>query len=594
MISVFFDDERLNVRLNKQIYKKVLKVANEADYFEYAQDVGIISLPPTKRIARILYNIGLGFDSSANIFINKIAPNKNKDGIDFSILKPLELRNYQEHGVTWMLNNNINFILGDEMGLGKSVQIATYLFYKQVFPTLIICPVSLKLNWEREISIWTKKKCIVLDGLKPYPIEELLNEFPIVIINYDILGRRDKEEVENENERLKKARKIKELKKIYKKKGEYAKLKSIEKLDSSTVRKVIHPKGWIDILKTINFGDIICDECQFIGEIEDASIRTQSVIDLCKEVKTARRIFLSGTPYQTITRQFFTVLHLSNNKVFNNIWRYKMQFCDPVKTYFGWEFNGLSNGELLHTLISKIMLRRLKQDVLSELPEKIKSIVPMKPDKKLYEKYLNDELILLNGRILNEQKTYQDLKRMTYYIKIDSCIQWIKDYLEINNKLVVIIYHRESYKELITKFGNIVVGINGETPSSKRQGIVDRFQTDEKIKLAVLQIRSGGVGITLTAASAVAFVELGDTASEHEQAEDRIHRIGQKAEKIIAYYLIIQNSIDEDIIENVRVGYANQKQVLDGISNAEFINDTPEVFAKNVLNARKNKIYNNK
>jgi len=594
MINVFFDGERLNVRLNKKIYKQMLKIAKEAAYFEYAQDVGIMSLPPTKRIAIILYNMGLEFDDTANVFIKKIAPNKNNNGIDFSILKPLVLRNYQEQGVLFMLKNHIHFILGDEMGLGKSVQIATYLFYKRIFPTLIICPASLKLNWEREISIWAKKKCIVIEGLAPYPIDGLLNEFPVVIINYDILGRRDKKEVENEDKRLEKARKTKKLIQAYKKNGEYDKLKKLENIDVSTVRKTIHANGWIDILKQIKFNDIIFDECQFIGEYEKPSARTQSVIDLCRELKCARRIFISGTPYQSITRQFFTVLHLTDYKVFNNIWKYKMTFCDPVKTYFGWEFNGLSNGEALNKLVSRIMLRRLKADVLDELPAKIKSLVPMKPDKKLLEKYHNDEAVLLGGKIINEQKTYQDLKRMTYYIKINSCIQWIKDYLEVNNKLVVLIYHRESYHELMNKFKNIAVGINGETPSNKRQGIVDKFQTDIKIKLIVLQIRSGGNGITLTAASAVAFVELGDTAGEHEQAEDRIHRIGQKADKIIAYYLIIQNTIDEDIIENLKVGYANQKQVLDGIINAEFINDSPEEFAKSVLKARKNKIYNNK
>jgi SNF2 family DNA or RNA helicase len=85
-------------------------------------------------------------------------------------------------------------------------------------------------------------------------------------------------------------------------------------------------------------------------------------------------------------------------------------------------------------------------------------------------------------------------------------------------------------------------------------------------------------------------VEFGDTAAEHEQAEDRIHRISQEAEKVIAYYLIAQGTIDESIIENVRLGYANQKQVLDGEVNAEFINDSPEEFARGVLNARKQRI----
>jgi len=575
MSNVFFDGERLNVRLNKKIYKKIIKIAEEAQYFDYVHEIGIMSLPPTKRIARILYNMNLDFDASAKIFLNKIVPiKKNESSIDFSYLKPLKLRQYQEHGVFWMLSNNMNFILGDEMGLGKSVQIGAYLFFKNVFPALIICPASLKLNWEKEIYIWTKKKSIVLEGLTPYPIQGLLDEFPVVILNYDILGRKDKLEVEYEKERIKQAKK---LKLPYKK-------------------NIIHPSGWVDILKQIPFKNIICDECQFIGELETA--RTQCVIDICKEIKSARRIFLSGTPYTSATRQFFPVLHLTDNRIFNNEWRYKMQFCDPVKIGFGkksyWEFKGLSDGDTLHKLVSKIMLRRLKVDVLDELPPKIKSIVPMNPDKKLLQKYYNDEMVLLGGKIINEKQTYQDLKKMTYYIKINSCIQWIKDYLEVNDKLVVFVYHRESFHNLMKQFEGIAVGINGETPSNKRQGIRDKFQEDKKIKLVILQIRSGGVGITLTAASAVAFVELGDTASEHEQAEDRIHRIGQKADKIIAYYLIITNTIDEDIIENVKIGYANQKQVLDGIENAEFINDTPEEFAKGVLKARKNKLYNNK
>jgi len=577
MYDVFFDGERLNVKLNKKIYKRIIKIAEEAQYFDYAHEVGIMSLPPTKRIARILYNMNLDFDASAKIFLNKIAQVKIDDSsIDFNImaqfalLKPLTLRKYQESGVYWMLKYNKHFILGDEMGLGKSVQIGAYLFFKNVFPALIICPASLKLNWEKEIYTWTKKKSIVLEGLTPYPIQGLLDEFPVVILNYDILGRKDKLEVEYEKERIKQAKK---LKLPYKK-------------------KIIHPSGWVDILKQIPFKDIICDECQFIGEMETA--RTQCVIDICKEIKSARRIFLSGTPYTSATRQFYPVLHLTDNRTFNNEWRYKMQFCDPIKTRFGWEFRGLSDGDVLHKLISKIMLRRLKADVLDELPPKIKSIVPMKPDKKLLQKYYNDEMVMLGGKIINEKQTYQDLKKMTYYIKINSCIQWIKDYLEVNNKLVVFVYHRDSFHNLMKQFEGIVVGINGETPSNKRQGIVDQFQNNKKIKLAVLQIRSGGVGITLTAASAVAFVELGDTATEHEQAEDRIHRIGQKADKIIAYYLIITNTIDEDVIENVRIGYANQKQVLDGVENAEFINDTPDEFAKGVLKARKNKIYNNK
>ena len=566
MVDVIFDGDRLNVRLNKNIYKKVLKVAKEAQYFEYAHEIGVMSLPPTKRIARTLYGMGLGFDDTAKVFVNKIAPNENSNEVDFSVLKPLLLRHYQEQGVTWMLKTSIHFLLGDDMGLGKSVQIATYLLFRQTFPVLIICQASLKLNWEREISIWTKKKCLVLEGLNPYPIEGLLDEFPIVIINYDILGRKDKLEVEYEEKRIEAA------------KG--------NKLPYR--RKTIHPFGWVDVLKQIQFKEIICDECQYIGEADTA--RTQCVVDIMKKIKYARRIFLSGTPYTSSVRRFFTTLHLIDPITFANRWRYLMTFCDPVKDWFGWRFDGLSNGEQLHDLVSKIMLRRLKKDVLPELPEKIKSIVPMKLDKKALAKYYNNEMILLGRKINSQKQTYQDLKRMAYYAKIDSCIQWIKEYLEINNKLVVFVYHRESFTRIMDEFKGTVVGINGEVPSNIRQGKVDQFQKDKKIKLFCGQIRAAGVGITLTAASAVAFVEFGDTAAEHEQAEDRIHRISQKADSVIAYYLIAQGTIDEDIIEHIKTGYANQKQVLDGEVNAEFISDTSVDFAKNILKARSSKI----
>jgi len=567
-MDVFFDEERLNVRLNKKIYKQVLNIAKEAAYFEYAHEIGIMSLPPTKRIARLLFEMGLRFDNTAKIFIDSISSKKESNGIDFSLLEPLELRKYQKQGVSWMINYRINFIFGDEMGLGKTIQIASYLFYKQTYPVLIVCPASLKLNWEREINLWTKKKCLILEGLDPYPIEGLLKEFPVVIINYDILGRKDKLEVKEEEGRIRKAKKN----------------------NIPYRKKVIHPKGWVDTLKRIQWQDIICDECQFIGELETA--RTIAIFDVCKNIRKARRIFMSGTPYEAATRQFFPVLHLTDPKIFNNKWRFQMQYCDPVKTRYGWEFNGLSNGEELHNLISRIMLRRLKKDVLKELPAKIKSIILMKPNIYALKRYNSNEIALLDRMNKNEQKTYQELKYLACLVKIDSCIQWIKEFLEVNNKLVVIVYRRDIYHKLMDIFKNICVGFNGEVPSNKRQAIVDRFQNDKKIKLAVMQIKSGGNGITLTAANAIAFVELGDTASQHEQAEDRIHRIGQEAEKVIAYYLIAQGTVEDDIIERLRLNYSNQKQVLDGEKNTDFIKDTPDDFAKDILRIRKKKIYN--
>ena len=572
-MQVIFDGQYLNVRLNTKIYKHILNITEEAPYFEYLYNSGIMCLPPTKRIAKKLFELGLSFDITASVFFDYFMEKTIKNGQvknepDFSLLKPLELRPYQKDGVNYMLSSNKNFLLGDEMGLGKSVQIASYLFYKQAFPALIICPASLKLNWEREIGLWAKKKCLVLEGLTPYPIQELLNEFPVVIINYDILGRKDKKGIKEESERVREAK----------------------KRNLPYKKKKTGIKGWVALLKEINFKNIIVDECQFIGEEETA--RTQSVIGIVKSKinRNARFIPLSGTPYTSAAEQFFTALHLIDPAHFDNRWKYKFRFCDPVHNGYGWVFKGLSNGEQLHNLVSKIMLRRLKKDVAEDLPEKIKSIVPMKLDKKYLQSYKENEKVLLSDNIKNGNQTYQDLKRGAYYAKHNSCITWVKEYLEINNKLVVIVYHREAFDQIMKEFSRIAVGINGTTPSNKRQGIVDSFKNDNNIKLFCGQIRSAGVGITLTAASGLAFIEFGDTASEHLQAEDRIHRETQTAERVLIFYLIAQNTIDEDIIDKIKTGYENQKKVLDGEKNAQFLSDSPADFAKSVLNARKEKV----
>ena len=255
MFDVDFDGERLNVRINKKYYNIILKIAEEARYSEYLQDIGVMSLPPTKKIASKLMDMGLRFNDTARIFSDALRPFTKelsslerdfatKNIIDFSMLAPLELRPYQKEGVLWLLNSERHLLLGDEMGLGKSVQIASYLFFSRTMPALIICPASLKLNWEREIKLWTNCKCLVLDGLIPYPIDGLLEEYPVVIINYDILGRKDGQAVENEDNRIRAAK----------------------KLAKPFRKKIIHPSGWVDVLKKIKFKNIICDECQFIGE----------------------------------------------------------------------------------------------------------------------------------------------------------------------------------------------------------------------------------------------------------------------------------------------------------------------------------------
>ena len=543
---VFFDGEKLCVQLTKgKNYKKILELAKDYE-FEYLPDAGIFVFPPTKKIARILSELNYPFDESAKIFLQKK-----------EIVIPETLFDFQKEGVKKMLSMNSNILLADEMGLGKTVQGAVYLSLKKnSTPALIICPASLKMNWAREIEKWTHYKTYIINGRNPqYLSQEFIQKYPIWIINYDILAQENQEEKKAELERRKRA---KEAGFPYRK-------------------KAIKVNGWVDELIKFNFQTIIADEVQYIADPE--TIRARAILQIAGALPESKKLFISGTPYETKTSQFFTCLSILDPIEFNNRYKYLMRYCDPKKTFFGWKFDGLSNAEELHQKISRFMIRRLKKDVLTQLPPKIRAIVPMqvsKSERKIYDEVdLQFEKDIISGK---KDKSAQighisHLKQASYKAKEKAVIKWIKDYLTFQNqKLVVFIYHHSTYDSLMQEFGYCSVGLTGETPPGKRQEVVDKFQNDPKTFLFIGQIKASGVGLTLTKASATCFVEFGSTAPQHEQAEDRVHRIGQEADSVMAYYLILENSIEQDIMSTLERRNKDMKKLMNNEDNASLFN----------------------
>jgi SWI/SNF-related matrix-associated actin-dependent regulator 1 of chromatin subfamily A len=275
-----------------------------------------------------------------------------------------------------------------------------------------------------------------------------------------------------------------------------------------------------------------------------------------------------------------------------------MRYCNPTKTFFGWQFNGLTNGEELHEKISNFMIRRLKKDVLEQLPPKQRIIIPMQitsSERKIYDDVDAEFVEALGKGETNALVKISQLKRASFETKKNAVLQWIKDYLSVNDKLVVFVYHKDSFEFLLDNFGDISVGINGETPIEKRQKNIDRFQNDKKIKLFVGQIKACGAGITLTASKATCFIEFGQTVVQHEQAEDRVHRIGQEADSVQAYYLILEDSIDNTIMDILNDRNRGIKQVLNNEGGVEMFSDmNKEIFKKYKEKKRiKNESYNN-
>ena len=546
---VIFDGERICVQLNRMNWKDIVEIAEQSQYSEYLSDVGIYCLPPTKKIARKLKELNCTLDCSMDIFFKenkKIAVKELNNDYDFhSVDDKDELFEFQKEGVRKMLNMDSNILLADSMGLGKTPQGSMYLRYKEnSLPAIIICPASLKLNWQKEIKHWAGLKSYVINGKTPEHLsEEFLKKYPVWIINYDILGSEDKDEKLEEQKRK-----------------EYCK-----ENDLKYRKKTLKVYGWCDTIIEKNFKTIICDEAQALGE--STTIRTRAVSQICEGLPKSKKIMISGTPYETRTSQFYSLLHIIDPDEFNNEWRYKYRYCDPVKTFFGWKFDGLSNAEELHNRISKFMIRRLKEDVLKDLPPKIRSVIPLQitdNERKIYietDKELEDAIVNKETNVLSKMAK---LKQVAFQVKKNSAIQFIKDYIENVGKLVVFIWHIESYNILMKEFEKIAVGINGSVSIQDRNKAVEEFQNNPKSKLFVGQIKSAGTGLTLTASSCTVFLEFGKTAPQHLQAEDRVHRIGQKADSVLAQYLILEDSIDQDCMNTLNKRAKHLDAVLDG------------------------------
>lgn len=428
----------------------------------------------------------------------------------------LQLFPYQNKGVAFIEHRDGRALIADEMGLGKTAQALAWLqLRKDVRPVIIVVPASLKLNWAKEARMWMDKPNIqILDGKNSnIPIIG-----DIIIINYDILH------------------------------------------------------AWYDTLLSIKPQALILDECHYVKN--NGAKRTKAAKKLGKRIPHV--LALSGTPIVNRPIELYNAINLIDGGLFPNFWKYAERYCGARHNGFGWDFSGATNTEELHKiLIDHVMIRRLKKDVLTELPEKTRSFVPMELDnRKEYNKAESDFI-----QFIREQKgaaaaakastaatlvEIEGLKQLAVKGKMNQAIDWIKNFVEIDGKLVVFAVHRSTIDRLMQEFSTIAVKIDGSTPQNERQNAVDRFQTDDNIRLFIGNIKAAGVGITLTAASNVVILELPWTPGELEQAIDRTHRIGQKY-PVTAHFLLAEGTIEEKIARIIDQKSKILNSVLDGI-----------------------------
>lgn len=472
---------------------------------------------------------------------------------------------FQKETVWQMLKMTGNILLASDMGTGKSLMSIMYLAcaakQMECYPAVVVCLASLKTNWAVEFQKWNPSvKTYVINGRTSYEDLYVLNsakQADVVIINYDILGVDDKEAQKREKERIK----------IAKEKGYF-------------YRKAFIPiSGWVDYInKEIKPKIIICDEAQAIESTK--TVRTRGVTQIAVN-ENIQKIMLSGTPFETRVSQFYNVCHLLAPDIFPKEWDFKQRYCGPYYNGFGWQYKGASNIPELREKLSGIMIRHKKEDVLPQLPQKQKIPIYFDMDKNSRKVYDSMEMELAEQEEGIHQFAYlAKMREALVDIKLEPVIQFIKDMLEVEDKLVVFTFHNRMYDELMKTFGKQAVGINGSVPSEKRQGMVDAFQNDENVKLFIGQTQAASTGITLTASHTVIFTEWSNTVSQMRQAEDRICRIGQKAEHCIIYYLIVKDTIDEAPLFTLDSHGKDIDLVLDGNADNDLVDLNNTMIAK--------------
>lgn len=421
-----------------------------------------------------------------------------------------KLMPYQKEGVAFVDAKGGRALIGDEPGLGKSCQALAWIWLRRssALPALILCPASIKFNWRNEISKFTwLDRVQTLSGLKPGAIDR---EADIVIANYDILSRRDS-------------------------------------------------SGWLDALLTHGFKTVVADEVHLVSNRK--ALSAQAVYQLSKRAR--HFIALSGTPVVNRPREFYLPAKMVDDGLFSNFYlQFALKFCAARKRAFKlktgrvvetWDDSGSSNAEELSKLLkARIMVRRLKSDVLPDLPELTNAVETVELGAESRSEY--DELLLEMDAPAGDSVTpsmigmLDKLRMSAMRGKSKACSEWVQNFLLSGQKLLIFAWHIEALdimEAAVKDYG--FVRIDGSTPTAQREKLVGKFQGDEGCQVFLGQIKAAGVGINLTAASHVAFFEMHWSPKVNGQCVDRARRIGQKS-AVTAWRFIAKDTIDEHVL----------------------------------------------
>lgn len=334
--------------------------------------------------------------------------------------------------------------------------------------------------------------------------------------------------------------------------------------------------------KKLNFDMIICDESHYLKGHKTK--RTKTLTPMLK--KSPYLLLLTGTPALNRPCELYPQCHVLRPDLFKNWKHFTKRYCDGKISPLGYyDFSGSSKKFELNWLIKKtVMVRRLKRDVLTELPKKHRSEIylkvkqkDLKPLKGLFNKWfvLNEKIKKLEpGSDAIKKASFErkvlitELYRKSSVAKINAVKKVIKDMVDQGLKFIVFCYHKAFMDEIETMLTSYI-RIDGNTPVPKRQEYVDQFQNGD-VQVALLSLLAASTGFTLTSTSLMVFGELYFVPGTMLQAEDRIHRIGQ-TESCDIRYIIGEGTLDDYIFKMIIRKLDTLDSVLDCRDDRNFI-----------------------
>ena len=302
---------------------------------------------------------------------------------------------------------------------------------------------------------------------------------------------------------------------------------------------------------------LIADECHYL---KNATARRSK---RAYSIRAERKLFLTGTPILSRPIELYPILKALDPKNWPSKEAYGVRYCAGFMDDWGWNFQGAGHlDELQDRLRASVMIRRLKSEVLTELPRKVRQVIELPATGKVLKAERDGRRIaeticyetdVAKLKIARQEafETLAELRHATALSKVAQVVEYVKDALEDSRKIVLFAHHRDVISELTDALGafNPRV-ITGDTTMAVRQANVDLFQNDPTCRLFIGNIQAAGLGITLTAASHVIFAELDFVPGVMCQAEDRCHRIGQK-DSVLVQHLVLEGSIDAVIAKTL-------------------------------------------